>query len=65
MSTQYSTTIDPVIYGPATANFDRANWIALALAALDQAGVRTREYEQIQNLLDDAGYAMIGDEVTP
>lgn len=58
MSTQYSTTIDPVIYGPATNGFQRADWIALALAALDQAGVRHPEHKRIVAILDDAGFAL-------
>lgn len=61
MSTiQYSTTIDPVIYGRATTGFERADWIALALAALDQAGVKRREHEKIVAILDEADVAVPG-----
>ena len=38
--TQYDTRTDAVIYGcDATASFTPADWIRLAMAALDQAGV--------------------------
>ena len=61
---QYSAAVDPIVYGPGTDGFERAEWVALALAALDQAGVRSRDYEEIQNLLDERGYAMVGDGQT-
>lgn len=38
--TQYDEKTDPVIYGsPVTADFTREDWLRLALAALDQAGI--------------------------
>lgn len=35
----YSEKIDPAIYGEATKGFTKEDWIELAIAALDQAGV--------------------------
>lgn len=36
---QYTERVDAVIYdSPPTADFTRADWLQLALAALDQAG---------------------------
>jgi hypothetical protein len=35
---QYDARTDAVVYGPFTRGFERADWIRLAAAALDQAG---------------------------
>jgi hypothetical protein len=39
MKPQYDPKTDAVIYSPATAGFRSGNWVLLALAALDQAGL--------------------------
>jgi hypothetical protein len=51
--TQYSATIDPAIYCEPTAKFTRQDWIALAFAALDQAGLRPEEYDRVHAALPE------------
>lgn len=42
----YGKRIDSVVYGcDATSDYTREDWIRLALAALDQAGVSPRQLE--------------------
>lgn len=39
---------------PVTAHFTRRDWLALAMAALDQAGLTKREQDRIEALLPEA-----------
>jgi hypothetical protein len=53
MKVQYSERVDAVIYGAyAIAYFEQRDWIALALAALDQAGVLANDVLAIQQRLE-------------
>ena len=52
MKTQYDEKTDAVIYGAATKDLVEHDWVRLAVAALDQAGVRWRsERERLEKEL--------------
>lgn len=43
MKTQYSRRVDRVVYGDGTDGYTTADWVGLAVAALDQADVLSEE----------------------
>jgi len=49
---QYSAAVDPHIYGPGTCQTQK-DWIELALAALDQAGLSVEHVKRIGNMVHD------------
>lgn len=52
--------VSDVVYRyPATQHFDRQDWIDLAMAALDQAGLSVSEQDRIEATLADAGAAPV------
>jgi hypothetical protein len=54
MSAEYpNKKVHALIFSSATANFDKRDWMALALAALDQAGLTPAEYDGIEKLLPE------------
>lgn len=49
----YGSKVDEVIYHcEATKGYTREDWIALALAALDQAGIKPHTCEAVKELVD-------------
>jgi hypothetical protein len=51
----YSERVDPVVYGHGTDGFEQADWLRLALAALDQGRAPRDLYERVRRLVDDVG----------
>lgn len=47
----YTRRIDRIVYGRDTAGFGRPEWVGLALAALDQAGLSETEIENVKRVL--------------
>lgn len=48
--------VSDVVYRyPATQHFDRQDWIDLAMAALDQAGLSASEQERVEAMVSDVG----------
>ena len=53
----YWPTASTVVYEcDATSEFTRADWIALAVAALDQAGVTPAQFAEATRLAESAGH---------
>lgn len=46
--------VNNVVYGSSTRAYEIQDWIDLAMASLDQAGVPRAKYEQIRKLLPTA-----------
>ena len=52
LSPGYGPRVDAVVYGSsATASYTRADWIALAIAALDQAGASVEVQGEVRELV--------------
>ena len=50
--TQYSPKIDQVVYrGVAIRDFSQGDWLKLAMAAIDQAGISVKTQEEVADLL--------------
>ena len=47
---QYSERVDPIVYKHAR-DFDQGDWLKLAMAAIDQAGISTKVQEKVADLL--------------
>lgn len=47
----YTPRLDRVIYSSPTNGFGRDEWVSLALAALDQAGLSQAEIENVKRAL--------------
>lgn len=50
---QYSEIVDPHIYVTNSTICKPSDWIDIAMAALDQAGLSLAEQNQVRHLLDD------------
>ena len=46
--------VNDVMYGPGTRGFTAQDWLELAMAALDQAGLSLAEQDRVRALLPTA-----------
>lgn len=46
----YAPHVDAIIYRTETRDFTRAQWLALAIAALDQAGANLKDQETVRGM---------------
>lgn len=50
---QYDVKTDTVIYGSSTEGFERIDWLRLAAAAIDQAGITGSLARTLEKLISD------------